>query len=279
MEIFRTRKELSEYLSAPNNIGKITGLVPTMGALHQGHLSLIEFASKNCDLVICSIFVNPTQFNDARDLEKYPRPIAQDIAKLESAKCDVLFLPEITEMYSGDEKWLIDLGTLDQQLEGELRPGHYQGVTQIVNKFLDVIKPHKAFFGQKDYQQFLVILKMVQILNIPVELVMCPIIRETDGLAMSSRNVHLSADDREIALNLYKSLLNAKVEFPDAEIPDVEEQAKQFLKSVAGLTLEYFSIRKADTLEFPEPCKKSGLIALVAAKAGNTRLIDNIMLS
>ena len=279
MEIFRTRQELSEYLSAPNNLDKIKGLVPTMGALHQGHLSLIEFASKNCDLVICSIFVNPTQFNDAKDLEKYPRPVAQDIAKLESVTCDVLFLPEITEMYSGDEKWTIDLGTLDQQLEGELRPGHYQGVTQIVNKFLDVIKPDKAFFGQKDYQQFLVILKMVQTLNIPVELVMCPIIRETDGLAMSSRNIHLSADDREIAHNLYKSLSKTQAEFPDAEIAEVEKRAEQFLKSIPGLTLEYFSIRRADTLELPKPGLKSDLIALVAAKVGNTRLIDNIMLS
>ncbi|MGB4774102.1 MAG: pantoate--beta-alanine ligase, partial [Daejeonella sp.] len=190
MKIVTTRLALSEYLKQRKLEGNIIGLVPTMGALHDGHLSLIEIAKSKTDLVVCSIFVNPTQFTDLNDLKNYPRPVETDINKLEAISCDVLFLPEVEEMYNKDEIWQLDLGGLDQVLEGKIRPGHYQGVTQIVYKLFEIVKPDFAFFGQKDYQQFMVISKMVNLLNMPVKLVVCPIIREDDGLAMSSRNIH-----------------------------------------------------------------------------------------
>ncbi|MDB5121451.1 MAG: pantoate--beta-alanine ligase [Sphingobacteriales bacterium] len=279
MEIFRTRRELSEYLLVQNKLGKVCGLVPTMGALHDGHLSLIDVAGKESDYVVCSIFVNPTQFNDARDLEKYPRTIEQDIQKLNSVNCDVLFLPETSEIYLGVESWHIDLGTLDKSLEGELRPGHYQGVTQIVKKLFDIINPDKAYFGQKDYQQFLVISKMVKTFNLSVKLVMCPIVRETDGLAMSSRNIHLSPTDRQNALALHESLVITKQKFPHKSIEQLEEDAKQYLSTIPGLSLDYFSICHSETLQKAEAKDANGLVALVAAKVGCTRLIDNIILS
>ena len=279
MEIFRTRKELSEYLLLRNQSNKVCGLVPTMGALHNGHLSLIEAASRESDYVVCSIFVNPTQFNDLKDLEKYPKPIEQDIHKLRSVNCDVLFLPETSEIYSEDERWHVDLGTLDKSLEGVLRPGHYQGVTQIVKKLFDIINPGKAYFGQKDYQQFLVIARMVKIFNLGVQLVMCPIVREVDGLAMSSRNIHLSTENRQNALALNKALLLAKQNFNDKTIGELEESAKLYLSGISGLGLDYFSICDSETLQKAKTKDACGLVALVAAKVGSTRLIDNIILS
>ena len=279
MEIFRTRSELSAFLILQNKAGKIGGLVPTMGALHDGHLSLIEFAGKQTDYVICSIFVNPTQFNDAKDLEKYPRTINQDIDKLCLTNCDVVFIPEVSEIYSGEENWQIDLGSLDKTLEGELRPGHYQGVTQVVKKLFDIISPDKAYFGQKDFQQFLVISKMVETCKLGVKLMMCPIVREPDGLAMSSRNIHLSIEDRKNALALNRCLLNIKLHFQNKTINELEAMAINDLSSVSGLSLEYFSIRNSATLQHKDTKTALGLVALVAAKVGNTRLIDNIILS
>jgi pantoate--beta-alanine ligase len=185
LKIFKTRQQLREYLDEARKTGKSIGFVPTMGALHNGHLSLIARAQQQTSLVVCSIFVNPTQFNDPKDLEKYPRPIESDIAKLEGAGCDVLFNPEVSEMYAGNEQWHLNIGELESLLEGASRPGHYQGVTQVVNKLFDIVQPDLAFFGQKDYQQYLVINKMIELLNLPVKLVMCPIEREPDGLAMS----------------------------------------------------------------------------------------------
>src|ERR1700748_298414 len=155
--------------------GKSVGFVPTMGALHQGHLSLLALAQQQTDLVVCSIFVNPSQFNDPKDLEKYPRTIEADTALLEQVKCDVLFYPAVNEIYDDNEQWHLNIGEMEHLLEGKYRPGHYQGVTQVVYKLFNIVKPDKAYFGQKDYQQFLIIRKMVELLNIPVTLVMCPI--------------------------------------------------------------------------------------------------------
>ncbi len=278
MKIFYTRADLSEYIIQQKTSGKLLGLVATMGALHEGHLSLIESARGQTDFVVCSIFVNPTQFNDTRDLEKYPRPIENDIKKLEASKCDALFLPEVSEMYDSNEKWHIDLDDLDKRLEGEIRPGHYQGVTQIVKKLFDTIKPDYAFFGQKDYQQFLVIYKMLKKLRSKVKLVMCPIVREKDGLAMSSRNIHLSADDRQKALALNQALNQAKADFPFKSVKQIEHDAIQFLNSSPGVQLDYFEICSGKTLKRAFSKNASSLIALVAAHVGNTRLIDNIIL-
>ncbi len=249
-----------------------------MGALHQGHLSLIEIAARNTDCVVCSIFVNPTQFNDPEDLAKYPRPIDADIAMLEQVNCDVLFLPAVQEMYSGDEQWSIDLGYLERILEGRFRPGHYQGVTQIVKKLFDVVQPNKAFFGQKDFQQVKVIMKMVELYSMPVEIVMCPILREEDGLAMSSRNIHLSPSERVEALALSKTLNSTRENFAIKPISQLQQDAESFLQNSEGVELEYFEICNAETLMPAESKDEAGLVALVAAKVGRTRLIDNIII-
>jgi len=254
------------------------GFVPTMGALHNGHLSLIHIARQQCDVVVCSIFVNPTQFNDPRDLEKYPRPIAADIQKLEQVNCDILFEPAVTEMYADNEHWHLPIGELEHLLEGASRPGHYQGVTQVVNKLFNIVKPDVAFFGQKDYQQFLVINKMIELLQLPVKLVMCPIERETDGLAMSSRNVHLSAADRKHALILSKTLNSIKQKFDPNRIAELKHEAEEAIATETGVELSYFEIVDAETLH-PATINTPHIVALVAAKVGDTRLIDNVVIS
>ena len=248
-----------------------------MGALHPGHISLIAKAANENDKVVCSIFVNPTQFNDPKDLELYPRPIEDDIAKLIAAGCDVLFNPPVTEIYDKDEHWHLNIGELEFLLEGEFRPGHYQGVTQVVYKLLDVVKPDKLYMGQKDYQQFLVISKMVDMLNIPVKMVMCPIAREPDGLAMSSRNIHLTPDDRRHSLILQKALSLLKANFDVANILKLEQQAMAILQSESGVAADYMKIADGKTL-LPATAKSESIVALTAAKVGKTRLIDNVIL-
>jgi pantoate--beta-alanine ligase len=278
LEIFTTRKAVSEYLSKEKTSGKTIGFVPTMGALHPGHLSLIREASKTCDCVVVSIFVNPTQFNDVKDLENYPRPLEADLEKLRSVKCDILFMPEVKEMYQENEAWAPELGGLDTVLEGKQRPGHYQGVTQIVKKLLDVVKPDVTFFGQKDYQQFLIISKMVSSLGLSTQLVMCPIIREQDGLAMSSRNIHLSPAEHQTALVLSQVLEKTKSNFGHESIGDLKNKAVTLLEATPGLKLEYFEICNGDTLQPAVLETEKSIIALVAALVGATRLIDNIIL-
>jgi pantoate--beta-alanine ligase len=278
LKIFTSKSDLSKSLSLYRQQKQSVGFVPTMGALHQGHLSLIERARKSADVVVCSIFVNPTQFNNALDLEKYPRPIEQDIKLLRETNCDVLFLPNVEEMYSQNEQWNFDLGYLEQILEGKFRSGHYQGVTQIVKKLIDAVKPDFMFLGQKDYQQIMVIRRLVDSLNLPVELIMCPIIREPDGLALSSRNIHLSGTDRKNALSLSKSLFEAKENFNRLSIEQLKANAWNLLESTPNTQPEYFEICDAATLLPVNPEKSKSIIALVAAKVGTTRLIDNIIL-
>ena len=277
MKIFTTKAAVGQYLSQIKASAKTIGFVPTLGALHQGHLSLIELAKKHNDVIICSIFVNPSQFNDPKDLEKYPRTIEADIKLLEQINCDILFNPGVNEMYDDNEQWHLNIGETEHLLEGEFRPGHYQGVTQVVYKLFNIVKPDAAFFGQKDYQQFLIISKMVDMLNMPVELVMCPIKRETDGLAMSSRNIHLSADDRRHALVLSKTLNFIKHKFDSHNISALKQEAAQLINAEPGVELDYFEIADGDTLHTATPGSKK-IVALVAAKVGNTRLIDNVML-
>jgi len=277
LKIFTTKAAVGQYLSQIKASAKTIGFVPTLGALHQGHLSLIELAKKHNDVIICSIFVNPSQFNDPKDLEKYPRTIEADIKLLEQINCDILFNPGVNEMYDDNEQWHLNIGETEHLLEGEFRPGHYQGVTQVVYKLFNIVKPDAAFFGQKDYQQFLIISKMVDMLNMPVELVMCPIKRETDGLAMSSRNIHLSADDRRHALVLSKTLNFIKHKFDSHNISALKQEAAQLINAEPGVELDYFEIADGDTLHTATPDSKK-IVALVAAKVGNTRLIDNVML-
>ncbi len=249
-----------------------------MGALHQGHLSLIARSRQQTAVTVCSIFVNPTQFTNAADLEKYPRPIEADVEKLEQAGCDVLFKPPVAEMYDGNEQWHLDIGPLEHLLEGKFRPGHYQGVTQVVYKLFAIVKPDLAFFGQKDYQQVLVIRRMSELLNLPVKLVMCPIERETDGLAMSSRNVHLSADDHRHALVLHKALTYIKDNYQPENLAALQQYAEQLITAEPGVTLDYFELADADTLQRAGSVTPH-VVALTAAQVGSTRLIDNEMIS
>jgi pantoate--beta-alanine ligase len=253
--------------------------VPTMGALHKGHVSLINIAQQYADVVVCSIFVNPTQFTDPKDLEKYPRPLEHDMQMLREAGCDVVFMPSVKEMYPGTEHWHIDLGPAEFLLEGEFRKGHYQGVTQIVKKLFDAVNPDVAFFGQKDFQQVLMIENMVAYFKLPVQIISCPIIREEDGLAMSSRNIHLNEADRKNALVLSKALSYVKDHFEEKTVPELLVEAKEMISAVAGVELDYFTIANGKTL-LPENNKnQSNLVALVAAKVGQTRLIDNMLLN
>jgi pantoate--beta-alanine ligase len=277
LKVFNRIADIGQYLQQIRNAGKTIGFVPTMGALHQGHISLIKQARQNNDVVVCSIFVNPTQFNDPADLEKYPRPISSDIEKLEQAGCDVLFSPAVNEIYAGNEQWHLNIGELEHLLEGKFRPGHYQGVTQVVYKLFAIVKPDTAYFGQKDYQQFLVIQKMAELLATSVKLVMSPILREDDGLAMSSRNVHLTADDRKHALVLSKTLNQVKDNFNNGDISSIKIGAEQLINKEPGVTLEYFEIVDGDTLH-PANQNSKKIVALVAARVGNTRLIDNVIL-
>jgi pantoate--beta-alanine ligase len=277
VKIFDTRSALQQYLSQCRSTGKKTGLVPTMGALHKGHISLINTAKDYTDEVVCSVFVNPTQFTDPKDLEKYPRPIAHDIQMLTEAGCDVLFMPSVSEMYVPGETWHIEIGPIEDLLEGKYRPGHYQGVTQVVYKLFSIIEPDYAFFGQKDYQQVMVIRRMVELMQLPVKLIMCPIIREEGGLAMSSRNVHLSAKEHEDSLILSKILQLVKQKFDKQNLGSIAQMAIDQLTAHPAIKLDYFEIADAATL-LPADAHTEKTIALVAAKVGNTRLIDNIIL-
>ncbi|OJW17652.1 pantoate--beta-alanine ligase [Mucilaginibacter sp. 44-25] len=275
MKTFKTRQAISQYLNEHPQL--TVGFVPTMGALHNGHLSLIKRSKSENDITVCSIFVNPTQFNDPADLAKYPRPIEADMAKLEAAGCDILFAPEVSEMYDDNEQWHLDIGPLEHLLEGEFRPGHYQGVMQIVFKLLDVVKPNNLYMGQKDYQQFLVVQRMVELLNLQVNMVMCPIEREADGLAMSSRNVHLSDTERKHALVLSKTLNYIKGHFDVSREAELEEQAMEMLAAEEGVEPEYFRIVDGKTL-YPATPVSTSVVALAAAKVGKTRLIDNVLI-
>ncbi len=279
MKIFNSKHSICTYLDELRSSANTIAFVPTMGALHKGHLSLIEEARKNADIVVCSIFVNPTQFNDKKDLENYPRPIEDDIKKLESFKCDILFIPEVDEMYNNSEDWFIELDNLDKILEGKIRPGHYQGVTQIVKKLFDIIKPDYAFFGQKDYQQFMVISLMVKKFDMKLKLVLCPIIRENDGLAMSSRNIYLSPIDRKNSLALFQALSKFKDLYKSKSLAQLKTEITAFLNAAPGIELEYFEIFNAQSFS---PCtskRAASIIVLLAAKVGSIRIIDNLIIN
>lgn len=279
LEVINTIAGLNSLLKPRKLAQQKIALVPTMGALHKGHVSLVKIAQQHADIVVCSIFVNPTQFTDPKDLEKYPRPLQHDIEMLQEAGCDFVFMPSVNEMYPVPEKWHIDLGPAEFLLEGEFRRGHYQGVTQIVKKLFDAVDPDLAFFGQKDFQQVLMIRNMVAHFNLPVQIISCPIIREDDGLAMSSRNIHLSALEHEHALVLSKALFYVKDHFHTESIETLLREAVAIIHSAEGVELDYFTIANSETL-LPEQDKTAQhLVALVAAKVGETRLIDNMMLN
>ena len=282
MLIFKRIKDLQKYLQSTDNKGKTKGFVPTMGALHKGHLSLIIRSKKECKLTICSIFVNPTQFNDKTDFDKYPNTIARDIVMLNDAGCDILFLPSVKEMYPDGfmDATKINFGFIADTLEGEHRPGHFGGMAQVVEKLLKIVKPDKLYMGQTDFQQQLIVKELIMKRKLKARLVTVETMREKDGLAMSSRNVRLDNEARKLAVEISKALkfVKLKVKSQKLKVEELEEAGRKRLQGFKEIDLEYFEIRNAETLKPVSP-KKEKLVALVAVKIGGVRLIDNMLLN
>jgi pantoate--beta-alanine ligase len=279
VKIYTTITQLQADLQKVREQGKIIGFVPTMGALHQGHLSLIQHAKQHCDYTVCSIFVNPTQFNDPKDLEKYPRPLEQDQAQLEAVACDVLFLPEVGEMYTTGETWSYDLGQLDTVWEGANRPGHFTGVTQIVFKLFKAVQPNAAFFGQKDFQQCMVVAHLIKHKNLPIRLHIEPTVREESGLAMSSRNQRLSESARNEAAILYQLLQNSAGLLGHTDVHTIEQMVAETLDK-SNLKLEYFGICRTEDLQSIHVYDTGqDTVLLIAAWIEGVRLIDNLMVN
>ena len=282
MIIFKKAADLKNYLGIYRNKKLKIGFVPTMGALHQGHVSLVEACKKENGLSVCSIFVNQRQFNNRGDFEKYPASIESDIYQLEKVECGVLFIPTEAEVYPGSyiEKHF-DLGYIETVLEGTYRPGHFQGVCQVVERLLDIVKPDALYLGQKDYQQCIVIKKLIDLMgksdkiNIRIHATM----READGLAMSSRNIRLSKEDREKAPSIYKALVNIRDNLKEGNLKQLIKQAKEKLQT-HDFKIDYLEVADAETLKLVnEPKEKQKLVALVAASLSEVRLIDNLLLN
>ncbi len=279
MQIANTVEELDIILDPYRAKDKPIGFVPTMGALHQGHISLIEHARADNDVVVSSIFVNPTQFNDPADLQRYPRPIEEDKRMLESAGCDVLFLPTVAQMYpNGDYTTLPEnFGMLDKVMEGASRPGHFAGMITIVNKLFMAVKPHNAYFGQKDFQQLAIVRRFVEKHVIPINIIGCPIVREADGLAMSSRNRLLSTEERKRAILIPQTMMRVKEMWKNSSVTDIKKYVEAEFAIDGYLKLDYFEIADIDTLQ-PIKDKNMPAIACIAVFDGKIRLIDNILL-
>lgn len=279
MHIFNTISETQQYLKAQQRAGKTIGFVPTMGALHAGHISLIERAKTENDLAVCSIFVNPTQFNNPEDLKKYPRTLERDCEMLLPAGCDVVFAPSAEEMYPSLPQLKMDFGTLETVMEGKFRSGHFNGVGIVVSKLFNIVKPEKSYFGLKDLQQVAVIRRMVQDLSFDLEIIPCPTLRETDGLAMSSRNTRLSPKARALAPQIYKVLNLAKEKLQaGASISEMQTAVSEYFAIFPEFELEYFEAADFDTLLPIEAKIADGKTALcVAAFLDGVRLIDNIV--
>ncbi|HCS53020.1 pantoate--beta-alanine ligase [Rubinisphaera sp.] len=280
MQNVTTISEVRQILHEVRRSGKSIGCVPTMGALHEGHLSLIKAAVEQSDYVVVTIFVNPTQFAPHEDLSKYPRPLERDLKLCTEAGASLVFHPSAEEMYGQETQISVSVGSLADCWEGASRPGHFDGVATVVTKLFNVVQPDLAFFGAKDYQQQSIIRAMCRDLDFPVKIVTCPTIREESGLALSSRNVYLSDQEREIAIHISQALLRAKERYPDADwsLEQLRKTLRQELNETAGLELDYATIVDPVTLqEVPE--KQEIMVALIAARVGTTRLIDNLEMS
>ncbi|CAN5382883.1 pantoate--beta-alanine ligase [soil metagenome] len=281
MIIFKSATDISWYLIQQSEQGMINAFVPTMGALHDGHIALIKKARSENKLVTCSIFVNPTQFNDAKDFEKYPQTIEQDIFMLEKAGCDILFLPSVETMYPTGLKVKLhyQLGNLENILEGKYRPGHYQGVCQVVHRLLDIVKPAKLYLGQKDFQQCLVIKRLVEKIELDIQVVVCATTREPTGLAMSSRNMRLSIDEKTRAAAIFEVLNSIKENKSKKDFIVLEKDAVDTLTE-KGFKVDYVAIVSTNNLnEVKNYDENQSLIALVAAYLNEVRLIDNLLLN
>jgi pantoate--beta-alanine ligase len=279
MLTFTNVEMMQEWCKQQKRQGRTIGLVPTMGFLHQGHLALVKEARNSCELVVVSIFVNPIQFGAGEDFEEYPRDLEKDTRLLEQAGADAVFAPAIKEMYPQGYSTFVDvLGQISEKLCAQSRPGHFRGVCTVVTKLFHICLPDKAFFGQKDAQQAMIIEKMVRELNFPLSIVRVPIVREEDGLALSSRNVYLDPEQRAQAVVLYRSLLAARdlIKTGERNIERVKSLLEQIIKSSPGASIEYIEIYDAHDLADIHEIKGSVLIAL-AVKFGKTRLIDNLI--
>ena len=279
MEIINSVKELKDKLYIYKSQKRSIGLVPTMGALHKGHISLIEKCSKENDITVVSIFVNPTQFNDKKDLERYPRTLEADCKLLGNIKVDIVFAPSVEEIYPEPDTRTFSYPPTDTVMEGKYRPGHFNGVCQIVSKLFDFVEPDKAYFGEKDFQQVAVIRAMVKDKKYDIEIRQCPIIREDDGLALSSRNALLTNQERLIAVNISKVLKNSIEYSKNHRLNDTKEWVINQINSIRGLKIEYYEIVDGETLNSIDKWEDSNyIVGCITVFCGSTpiRLIDNI---
>lgn len=277
MKIVKGINELKGYLVDSKRNGKRIGLVPTMGALHKGHLSLVERCVRENDICVVSVFVNPTQFNDKHDLETYPRTLEVDCTLLESAGCDFVFAPSVEEMYPEPDTRTFDFGTVMQVMEGAKRPGHFNGVAQVVSKLFYIVEPDNAYFGEKDFQQIAVIRAMVKQLQIPVQINACPIVREADGLALSSRNTRLTPALRQKAPLIARTLQESKALAATKSVREVIDYVVNTLNADPDLEVEYYEIVDGDSLVSIQDWKDTSYaVGCVTVYCGEVRLIDNI---
>jgi pantoate--beta-alanine ligase len=280
MILFKKITELTAFITEKKKTGNKVGFVPTMGALHKGHISLLINSLQHNQVTICSIFVNPTQFNESKDFEKYPVTLEKDIDLLEKNGCDVLFLPSVKEIYpiGMPSPQYYNLGYLETVLEGKYRQGHFQGVCQVVHRLLTIVQPHNLYLGQKDYQQCMVIKKLIEIINLKTEVIICDTLREDDGLAMSSRNMRLNETERKTAAKIAETLLYIKNTIKSGFTGDIKNRAINYL-TTEGFKVDYIEIASAETLEIIENWdNKQPLVVLAAAYLNDVRLIDNMLL-
>lgn len=277
MRVVKTILELKSLISGYKQENKTVGLVPTMGALHAGHKSLVDRARKENDIVVVSVFVNPTQFNNKQDLATYPRTEERDCALLEAAGCDVVFMPAVEEVYPEPDNRQFDLGAVAEVMEGAHRPGHFNGVAQIVSKLFGFVEPDRAYFGEKDFQQIAVIRKMVQLEGFKLQIVACPIKREDDGLALSSRNVRLTAEQRQLAPNIYRVLKESCNFAKSHTVAETEKFVVDSLNALPQMEVEYYSIVDALTMRpVSDWADADSITGCITVYCGEVRLIDNI---
>jgi pantoate--beta-alanine ligase len=277
MKIIKSISEIQVILDEFRKENKTIGFIPTMGALHKGHISLVKQSTGENKISVVSIFVNPTQFNDKNDLLKYPHTEEMDCNLLEKAECDIVFLPTVEEMYPEKDTRLFDFGSLEQVMEGRFRPGQFNGVAQIVSKLFNIIKPDRAYFGEKDFQQLAIVREMVKQLNIPVEIIACPIVREKNGLAMSSRNMRLSPEQKESASVIFRTLSESKKLTTEISVEELKTWVTEKINFGKKLDVEYFEIVNGCNLQSVSTWEDARyIVGCIAVFCGEVRLIDNI---
>ena len=280
MKVINKTSDLQAIIEQFKNDGKSIGLVPTMGALHKGHLSLVKNSISNNDITVVSIFVNPTQFNNPNDLASYPRTVEKDLELLQTVGCDVVFAPEADDIYSKsetDSRFEFDFEGLDKVMEGKFRPGHFNGVVQIVSKLFYLVRPNRAYFGEKDFQQLAIIRLMTRRYNLPIEIVPCPIVREDSGLALSSRNSLLKDNEKQVAQHIYAVLNESRQFVPQTEVEELKQCVIAAIEQKPELKVEYFDIVDGHTLKNIGKWDECDyVVGCITVFCGNVRLIDNI---